>query len=176
MFEELDQLFQDDLFTAPKTEITETIILKEGERRKVAILFADIKGFTALSERLDPEQVLAILDKLLKAFTMCINQYGGYVDKYEGDLVMALFGAKKASEQDTERAIRSALDMMTALKRFNALLTKMPQLQEINIDLAVRIGINTGLVTTGKVGAEREGDFTKNTEIGSDLPLTVIWP
>lgn len=156
MFEELDQLLSSDVFE--ETQQGEIIELHEGERREVSILFADIKGFTALSERLDPEQVRMILDKLLKLFTLCIKQYGGYVDKYEGDLVMALFGAKVATEQDTERAIHAALQMLDKLKQFNALLTKNSLVA--GVELGVRIGINTGLVTTGKIGEEREGDFT----------------
>lgn len=132
--------------------------LKEGERRVVCILFADISGFTALSEKLDPEQVYMILDKVLKVFTNVINNYSGYVDKYEGDAIMALFGAKSASENDTERAIRASLEMVEKLKQINLLLRKNPNLSEI--DLKIRVGINTGLVTTGKVGVEREGDFT----------------
>jgi len=156
MFEELDQLLLSDLFDG--TQQGEIIELHEGERREVAILFADIKGFTALSERLDPEQVRMILDKLLQLFTLCIKQYGGYVDKYEGDLVMALFGAKVASERDTERAIRAALQMLEKLKQFNALLANNPTVQ--GVELGIRIGINTGLVTTGRIGEKREGDFT----------------
>ena len=156
MFEEFDQLLSSDVFK--ETQHAEIIELHEGERREVAILFADIKGFTALSEKLDPEQVRIILDKLLQVFTLCIKQYGGYIDKYEGDLVMALFGAKVASEQDTERAIHAALSMLEKLTQFNVLLAKNPMLK--GIELGVRVGINTGLVTTGKIGEKREGDFT----------------
>lgn len=138
----------------------ETLELKEGERRIVSILFADIKGFTPISEQLDPEQIRAIFDNILKVFTHCIKKYGGYVDKYQGDLVMALFGAKKASEEDTQRAIYCGLEMITQLKKFNDYLSQRSEYKNISFDLGVRIGINTGLVTTGKVGEEREGDFT----------------
>ncbi|MBN1970585.1 MAG: tetratricopeptide repeat protein [Candidatus Delongbacteria bacterium] len=160
MFEELEDLFKDDLFDQPFDTEVEKIFLKDGERRKVSILFADIKGFTSLSEKLDHEHVKFIIDKLLKAFTLCIGKYGGYIDKYEGDLVMALFGAKKASENDTERALRSALDMLEALKMFNRYMNSNTGMKDINTEIAVRIGVNTGYVTTGKVGQEREGDFT----------------
>ncbi|MCP4710020.1 MAG: tetratricopeptide repeat protein [Planctomycetes bacterium] len=156
MFEALDKLLATDSFTeiSPVGDIR----LKDGERRNVAILFADIKGFTAMSEKLDPEQVQTVLDKLLLLFTQCIKQHGGYIDKYEGDLVMALFGAKVASERDTERAIHAALQMMLKLKEFNTALCQIPAIG--SIELGVRIGINTGLVTTGRVGEKREGDFT----------------
>jgi adenylate cyclase len=154
---DLDQLLHSsELFdTTLKDEVLE---LHEGERREVATLFADIKGFTAMSEYLDPEDVRMILDRLLQLFAHCITQYGGYVDKYEGDLVMALFGAKVASERDTERAIHAALAMLDKLEQFNALLAKKPELR--GVQLGVRIGINTGLVTTGRIAEKREGDFT----------------
>ncbi len=155
MFDELDQLLASDAFT--KKEAKSTLKLKEGERREVCILFADVKGFTALSERLDHEEVHTILDKLMQLFTVRINHYGGYVDKYEGDLVMALFGAKIATERDTERGIYAALQMLEILDQFNMLLEKKLGLEN---RLDVRIGINTGWVTTGKVGEKREGDFT----------------
>ena len=74
--------------------------LKSGERREVCVLFADIKNATALGSKLDPEMFSARIDPLMKRFTKCINYYGGYVDKYMGDGIMALFGARRASEQD----------------------------------------------------------------------------
>ena len=157
MYDEFDQLLSDDLFEEiPKTE---TLKLKDGERRIVSILFADLKGFTAMSEKMDPEVVGSILDRILQLFTKCIKQFGGFIDKYEGDLVMALFGAKQASEHDTERAVNAAIKMIDLLQPINQLLDKKYP-QGKGLDLAVRIGINTGLVTTGKVGEKREGDFT----------------
>ena len=97
-------IFTDDIFAPdPLAEIVEekTLQLKDGERRNVAILFADLKGFTAMSEKLDSELVQTTLDKLMSVFTKIIKNHGGYVDKYSGDEVMALFGAKVASEVDT---------------------------------------------------------------------------
>jgi len=111
-----------------------------------------------MSEKLDAEEVHTILDKILKIFTNSIEKFGGHVDKYEGDLVMALFGAIQASENDTEYSIRAGLEMLENLEKFNQILYKIPQLSRIQ--LGIRIGINTGFVTTGKVGAEREGDYT----------------
>ena len=67
----------------------------------------DLKGFTELSESLDPELVQTLMDKIMTIFTQSIENHGGYIDQYSGDQVMALFGAKVASEADTERAIRS---------------------------------------------------------------------
>ena len=115
-------MFPDDMFAPdPLAEIAEekTLQLKDGERRNVAILFADLKGFTAMSEKLDPEFVQSTIDKIMSVFTQVIKSHGGYVDKYSGDEIMALFGAKVASEVDTERAIRSGLKMLENLEKFD---------------------------------------------------------
>ncbi len=155
MFDDLDKLIHTDPFA--KTTSHPALHLKEGERREVCILFADCHGFTALSERLDHEVVHTLLDKLMQLFTSRIKHFGGFIDKYEGDLVMALFGAKIATEQDTERAIEAGLQMLAVLEQFNEAVSK--RLGQ-TVDIAVRIGINTGEVTTGRVGEKREGDFT----------------
>ena len=130
--------------------------LKEGERREVCILFADIKNSTVLGCKLDPEVYQSRMDELMKRFTKCITYYGGFVDKYMGDGIMALFGAKQASEQDTERAILSGLKMIEQLENYNRWL----QGEEPDAKIEIRIGVNTGLVVVGKIGEEREGDFT----------------
>ena len=156
-------IFTDNIFTQdPLASVIEkkTIHLKEGERRTVAILFADLKGFTAMSEMLDPELVQSTIDKIMSVFTKVIKNHGGYVDKYSGDEVMALFGAKVASEVDTERAIRAGLQMLENLNKFNHYMKTQKEYSAIERPLAIRIGINTGLVTTGKIGEGREGDFT----------------
>ncbi|MDD3234752.1 MAG: adenylate/guanylate cyclase domain-containing protein [Candidatus Cloacimonetes bacterium] len=130
--------------------------LKEGERREVSILFADIQNSTIFGSQLDPEIFHKKLDELMKRFTKCITYYGGFVDKYMGDGIMALFGAKQASEQDTERAILAGLKM---IEQFELLKDKMNNDNQAE-QIGVRIGINSGLVIVAKVGEEREGDFT----------------
>ncbi|MBI44768.1 MAG: hypothetical protein CMG66_01225 [Candidatus Marinimicrobia bacterium] len=157
--EDFNQLFDDSLLNIDKVE-DKTIRLKEGERRMVAILFADVKGFTALSESLDHEEVQTLVDQLMKIFSHCVELHGGYVDKYTGDQIMALFGAKKASEVDTQRSVNTAMFMLKKLAQFNQILKKSDKYKDLNIDLSLRIGINTGMVTTGAVGKEREGDYT----------------
>lgn len=156
LFKELDKLLDKEFYKTSSGK--EKLNLREGERRNVTILYADLKGFTSLSEKLDPEQLREIADRILQLFTFSIKKYGGYVDKYEGDLVMALFGAKKTSEQDIPRAISSGLSMIEKLKQFNQALQKIEGFE--NYSFQVRIGINSGLVTTGRVGEKREGDFT----------------
>ncbi len=159
MSEHLDNLF-DDFELDEIIEKEKTTLLSEGERRNVAILFADIQGFTELSESLDHEIIKNILDGILKVFTRSVENHGGYVDKYTGDQIMALFGAKVASEVDTQRAVYAALDMQSKLEKFNKKLPSSYDLSPEKHTLSVRFGINTGLVTTGKVGKGREGDFT----------------
>ncbi len=128
-----------------------TADFEEGENRTVSILFLDVKGFTAMSEKMSSEDVKRIMDKILTALSNSILKFGGYIDKYEGDLIMALFGSRITSETDTQRAIDAGLKILSDLKHINKIL---------NIELSVRIGINTGEVTTGRVGMKREGDFT----------------
>ena len=159
MPEHLDDLF-DDFELDEIIEKDKTTLLTDGERRNVAILFADIQGFTELSESLDHEIVKNILDGILKVFTISVENHGGYVDKYTGDQIMALFGAKVASEVDTQRAVYAALDMQSKLEKFNKRFPSSYNLSPEKHTLSVRFGINTGLVTTGRVGKGREGDFT----------------
>ena len=159
MQDQFNDLFETDIFQEPVVQ-EKTVRLRDGERRNVTILFADIHGFTSLSEKLDHEEVQDIINRLMKVLSQSVEKFGGYVDKYTGDQIMALFGAKVASEVDTQRAIYSAIDMQKKVKMFNAYLLSQGLYKNIDINLSMRIGVNTGMVTTGKVGIEREGDFT----------------
>jgi class 3 adenylate cyclase/tetratricopeptide (TPR) repeat protein len=114
------------------------------ERRTVTVLFADITGYTAMSERMDPEAVKALVDRCLRRLGQEVERFGGTVDKYIGDNVMAIFGAPVAHEDDAERAVRSALGMHGALR-------------EIAPELNLRVGVNTGEVLAGAVA---EGAYT----------------
>ena len=126
----------------------------EGERKVVTILFADISGFTALSETLDPEQVTEIVNAGFQALTEVVVKYGGTIDKYLGDAIMALFGAPDAHEDDPERAIRTAIDMPAALSQ------ALAGLGPDTANLSLHIGINTGPVVAGAVGAAGQRDYT----------------
>jgi len=134
----------------------EKLRLKEGERREVAVLFADVKNSTMIGSRMDPEAFKRLIEPLMKRFSRCITHYGGYVDKFMGDGVMALFGARRATEQDTERAVLAGLKMIEQVEVFNRKLEAEHGTQTIGI----RVGINTGLVVVGKFAEDREGDFT----------------
>jgi predicted ATPase/class 3 adenylate cyclase len=113
------------------------------ERRVVTIMFADITGSTPLADKLDPEDLRAILAGYFNLMTEQIRRHGGTVEKYIGDAVMAVFGAPIAHEDDPDRAVRAALDMQAALARFN----QRRQAQDPEATrLQMRIGINTGEV------------------------------
>ncbi|MBO0792731.1 MAG: AAA family ATPase, partial [Ktedonobacteraceae bacterium] len=113
------------------------------ERRVVTIMFADITGSTPLADRLEPEDMRAILTGYFNLMAEQIRKHGGTVEKYIGDAVMAIFGIPAAHEDDPERAIRAALDMQQALNQFNE--TRLGQDPESR-QLQMRIGINTGEV------------------------------
>ncbi len=115
------------------------------ERRQVTVLFADLSGYTAVAERMDPEAVKTLVERALRRLGDEVGRYGGTVDKYIGDNVMALFGAPVAHEDDAERAVRAALGMQGAMGEINDALPE-------GISFALRVGINTGEVLAGAVG------------------------
>jgi class 3 adenylate cyclase/predicted ATPase len=116
------------------------------ERRQVTVLFADLSGYTAVAERMDPEAVKALVDRALMRLGQEVERYGGTVDKYIGDNVMAIFGAPVAHEDDAERAVRAGLGMQAAMDEVNEGLPS-----GVHFDL--RVGVNTGEVLAGAVGA-----------------------
>src|ERR687891_1042350 len=116
------------------------------ERRQVTVLFADLSGYTAVAERMDPEAVKALVDRALMRLGQEVERYGGTVDKYIGDNVMAIFGAPVAHEDDAERAVRAGLGMQAAMGEINEALPS-----GVHFDL--RVGVNTGEVMAGAAGA-----------------------
>ena len=122
-----------------------------GERKLVTVMFADISGFTTLAETMDPEAVRDLMNACFERLVPIIEKYGGTVDKFIGDEIMALFGAPIAHENDPERALRAALEMMDALTRFNA---------ERGADLELHFGINTGLVIAGGIGTRGRQEYS----------------
>jgi class 3 adenylate cyclase/tetratricopeptide (TPR) repeat protein len=121
----------------------------EGERRQVTVLFADIAGYTAMSESLDPEEVAGLVQEILKDLARSVYEHEGYVDKFIGDAVMAVFGAPVAHEDDAERALRAALLMMDRLEEFNR-----RSAARLDSPLGLHMGVNTGPVVAGNVDAE----------------------
>ncbi|MBI1879584.1 MAG: AAA family ATPase [Chloroflexi bacterium] len=131
----------------------------EGERRQVTIIFADISGFTALNDAAkspaEVEQVVRLINLCLQELSEAIYEFDGQIDKYIGDAIMAVFGAPKAHEDDPERALRAALAMQERLEKFN-LNPPMP----LPEPLGIHMGINTGTVIAGDIGANRNRSYT----------------
>jgi class 3 adenylate cyclase/predicted ATPase len=121
------------------------ISIDEGERREVVILFLDVVGFTMLAEKLDPEQLKVVISSTLKVITNQIKKFGGTVEKYIGDAVCAVFGRQETHEDDHTRAVASAMSILERLEDINAILSTN------GIALHVRIGVNSGLVVTGRI-------------------------
>jgi class 3 adenylate cyclase/tetratricopeptide (TPR) repeat protein len=119
-----------------------------GMRKQVTILFSDLAGFTALSETMDPEDLRTVMNEYFKKMTEAVALFGGTIEKFIGDAVMAIWGVPAADERDPENAVRAALTMRQALEELNAGLQRRR-----GIRLAQRIGINTGLV----IASSREG-------------------
>ncbi|MEQ8839535.1 MAG: adenylate/guanylate cyclase domain-containing protein [Acidimicrobiales bacterium] len=117
---------------------------RHDERRLVTVLFADIVGFTGLSETRDPEQVKNLVDRCFALLADDITAFGGRVDKVIGDAIVALFGAPIAHEDDAERAVRASLRMQETVHRFDA---------DGGVGIRVRIGVNTGEVLVGAIAA-----------------------
>jgi adenylate cyclase len=117
------------------------------DRRQVTVLFADVSGFTTLAERLDPEEVRAFQNALFATLASAVKRYGGFVEKFVGDAVLAVFGAPVAHEDDAERALHTALDMQT----------RAGQLSEqwsarLGQPVRLHIGVHTGTVVAGSLG------------------------
>lgn len=127
----------------------------ESERRLVTVVFTDISGFTAMSEKLDAEVVAAVLNDCFKGLISTIYKYEGVVDKFIGDNIMALFGAPIAHENDAERAARCALEMKEFIARYN-------QLRPVDLPepLDLHISINIGMVIAGNVGSDLRMNYS----------------
>ena len=125
------------------------------QRKQATIIFADLSGFTAMSENLDPEQVREIVNRYFEGLSAAVRRYDGTIDKYIGDCVMAVFGVPVTRENDAERACRAALDMQEAVRvlanDLDAGVDHPPQLH---------VGINTGLVVAAAMGSAENSQFT----------------
>jgi class 3 adenylate cyclase/tetratricopeptide (TPR) repeat protein len=138
------------LVSTTKEIIAEDLLTQTGERKHVTVLFSDLSGYTAMSEMLDPEEVKDITSKIFGEISKIINKYEGFVEKFAGDAVMALFGATKAHEDDPVRAIKAAQEIHNLVNSIS------PQYEErIKLPLVMHSGINTGLVVTGEVQLEK---------------------
>jgi class 3 adenylate cyclase len=132
-----------------------------GELRQVTILVSDLRGFTSLASHLPPQHVIEILNRYLERMVDIIEHYRGTVDEFQGDGILAFFGAPLAAPDDAERAVACAIAMQTALAEINA-----EQHQRHFPALHMGIGINTGEVIVGNIGSEKR---TKYGAVGSAI-------
>jgi len=147
-------------------------------RADLTILFSDIRGFTTLSEKLTPEEVVALLNPYLEVMSRVIHDHGGTVDKYEGDAIVAFFGEPVPYEDHAARALRASLDMRRALAELKNQWKKEGRPSQIEMG----IGINSGDVFVGLLGSEQRINYTvigDNANLASrlqDLTKTYAWP
>jgi class 3 adenylate cyclase len=127
----------------------------EGERKQVTVLFADVSGFTSLSERLDPEEVHGMMNRAFELMLGEVHRYERTVNQFLGDGIMALFGAPIAHEDHAQRAAHAALGIRRRLDEFREELE-----HRRGIVFQVRQGLNTGLVVVGSIGTDLRMDYT----------------
>ena len=138
-----------------------------GDKKDLTVLFSDIRGFTSVSEKLSPEELVKLLNEYLTAMTDKVFQYDGLLDKYMGDAIMAVYGAPLDQPDHPLRACRTALDMMQELKKLQAKWTA-----EGRPVLDIGIGVNTGDMVVGNMGSEMRFDYTvmgDSVNLGSRL-------
>jgi len=122
----------------------------QSERKHVTAMFSDLSGYTAMTEKLDPEEVKAIMSLIFGKVTEIIQSYESFIEKFFGDAVMAVFGVPKAHEDDPVRAIRAAMKIHAAIESLS------PQFEgKIGRPLTMHTGINTGLVVTGETDIQK---------------------
>jgi adenylate cyclase len=119
------------------------------------VLFSDIRGFTALAETMNPDDMASLLTEYFTEMVECVFRNGGTLDKFIGDAVMAQWGAPIAAEDDADRAMRASIEMLEALERLNQewRAKGRPELQ-------IGIGLNFGEAFAGNIGSERRLEFT----------------
>ena len=126
-----------------------------GERRKATIIFTDIRGFTAISERLSPEEVIKLLNDYFAVLLPIVDRNGGVLDKFIGDAMMIVFGTPVQKDDDSLRAVRTGVEMKAAVKELNEVRAK-----EGKETIILGIGINTGNIVAGNVGSEDRMEYT----------------
>jgi adenylate cyclase len=138
----------DQLFANPESMLV-------GEDRILAVLFSDIRGFTAISEKMQPNEVVESLNAFFRIMVDIIMSNSGIVDKYMGDSIMAFYGAPVMSGDEAHQSVQSAFEMISALKDFNTW-----QARQGRPEFRTGIGINYGLVTVGNIGSDKKMDYT----------------
>jgi class 3 adenylate cyclase/predicted ATPase len=131
------------------------------ERRQLTVMFCDLVGSTVLAERLDPEELHQLLARYQDACAEVIDRYGGYIARYVGDGLLVYFGYPQAHEDDPQRAVRTGLGVVEAIKSLDA------KFNSPGVNLAVRIGITTGIVVAGDIGS---GERVEEKAIVGETP------
>ena len=138
----------------PASPSKETLVTDKpaftGERKHITVLFSDLAGYTAMSERLDPEEVKEIMSWIFGEIAQVVTKYEGFIEKFVGDAVMVLFGVPKVHEDDPVRAIKAAREIHDLVEAISSKLK-----QKIRQPLNMHSGINTGLIVTGEVDVEK---------------------
>lgn len=149
------------------------------KRANLTILFSDIRGFTTMSEKLSPEGVVAFLNPYLEAMTKIIYKHGGTVDKYEGDAILAFYGEPDPYPDHAARAVRTAVEMRTALESLRVQWVQEGRVEE---GFEMGVGLNSGEVFVGLLGSEQRINYTvigDNVNLAAriqDLTKTYKWP
>jgi adenylate cyclase len=126
-----------------------------GVKKRVVVLFADIRSFTSLSEELEPEQIVKFLNEYFTKMVDIIFKYGGTIDKFVGDEIMAIFGAPITRDDDATRAVQAAIDMQKEVKRL-----EQQWSNDSTKAFSIGIGINSGEVIAGNIGSKKHMDYT----------------
>jgi adenylate cyclase len=127
---------------------------RAGESRQITILFSDIRGFTTLSEKRTPQQVVELLNRYFTLQVEVVFRHGGSLDKFIGDCIMAFWGAPLDDPEHARHAVEAALEMAQVLQRFKH------ELGEADADFDVGIGIHTGPAVVGLIGSEQRREYT----------------
>jgi adenylate cyclase len=140
-------------------EIAEKLLSGEvklgGERKEAAVFFSDVRGFTALSESMEPEQVVEMLNEYMSRMVSIIRSHGGVVDKYVGDAIMALWGVPITGHEDSYKAVRACLAMREDLAKLNEI--RMSRGQPV---LKIGMGLNRGPLIAGNIGSNEKMEYT----------------
>ncbi len=126
-----------------------------GEKKECTVLFSDVAGFTTISEQLEPEQLVHLLNEYLTEMTNIVFKYEGMLDKYEGDAIMAVFGAPVERGNHAYQACATALEMQERLVTLREIWKRQGK-----PELRMRVGINTGMMVVGNMGSESRFDYT----------------
>lgn len=126
-----------------------------GERRHVTVVFTDVRGFTQLSEHMRPEELLKVLNEYFRVMIDVVLEFGGNLDKFLGDGLMAVFGAPVAHGDDAERAVRAAIKMQEGFAQLNE-----RRARDGAVQFSIGIGINTGTAVAGNVGSDKRREYS----------------